>query len=460
MDKIKRIVFSKRFMFLLAFTVMFVSLYNIDFLGGSGDAKETWSVIKTFFSKTPYASYVMYKGIYSFVPGLISYHFGQQFGLDEFLLLKVFNALMYAYLVIYGLPQICNYFFPNKFKGWQYYLLGLVLYILDRQVFYFLSVDVISCFLFVLLINVCIKLKEDKKESLSLIIFGGMLIGLNLAFSGQYSFSAMFIILYYLFIIVKRYRKKLSKMVLCLFVLIGCIAVSKGIDVYYVKTVVNPARENGAWIPNASEWVNYGYSANLLLINYPASLPDNLSMGMVKASNGEAYELIKSGGTYYNLGSYIDLIVSNPVKFIVRWCERLFLGSVNDYQNLFPNYVKHLNSLSLFIMLIFIYISYYLLTTKYKHFKDIFCLDTIILIAFLFTALVPSFSHVENRYYFTVRTLLISFPIMSSLLYDFYKKIKDKKVDFSEINYKILGCLLFMLLGTIIYFAIYQSKGL
>ena len=37
--------------------------------------------------------------------------------------------------------------------------------------------------------------------------------------------------------------------------------------------------------------------------------------------------------------------------------------------------------------------------------------------------------------------------------------IKSKKIISNSINYNIINCLIFMLLGTIIYYAIYQSIG-
>lgn len=52
----------------------------------------------------------MYKGLYAFVPGIISYYVGELFGISTFLILKMMHALSFAYLATIGVPfLIKNY---------------------------------------------------------------------------------------------------------------------------------------------------------------------------------------------------------------------------------------------------------------------------------------------------------------------------------------------------------------
>lgn len=141
--KITKILQSNYLLFIISFTIMLASIWNVDLIDISVDASETWKVVKTFFSSDSYGSYVMYKGIYAFIPSIISYQFSLLFSVSEYLILKIFNALSFAYIIL-GISKLIEYLFQCKVKVWQKYLFLVIFYLLEKSVFYFLSVDFMS----------------------------------------------------------------------------------------------------------------------------------------------------------------------------------------------------------------------------------------------------------------------------------------------------------------------------
>ena len=126
MKRVKTVLNSKCFMFIMATIISFCFIYQYDLLQGL-DANETWKVIGSFFSNEKYYSYVMYKGLYAFIPGIISYYVGNLLGISTFLILKMMHALSFAYLTTIGIPflikNIFNYidFNANTAQNYKYF---------------------------------------------------------------------------------------------------------------------------------------------------------------------------------------------------------------------------------------------------------------------------------------------------------------------------------------------------
>ena len=114
MKRVKTVLNSKCFMFIMATIISFCFIYQYDLLQGL-DANETWKVIGSFFSNEKYYSYVMYKGLYAFIPGIISYYVGNLLGISTFLILKMMHALSFAYLTTVGIPFLIKNIFLRNF---------------------------------------------------------------------------------------------------------------------------------------------------------------------------------------------------------------------------------------------------------------------------------------------------------------------------------------------------------
>ena len=474
--KLSDILSSRGFIFAIAAISMLILTFNIDLISSSQDAIETWKVSKTFFSDDKYYSYVMYKGLYAFVPCIIDYFVTTAIGIPNLILFKIFNALSFGYVATIGMPFLVNSIHGNKNNTvWQRYLFVAVLLLFERSINYNISVDMMSCALFVLLCNSVIKVSSEDKPRWSNLFCVGLLFGLNMCLSGQFSISTVIVIgafiigLAYKHFKINRIpqiKKHGALMASIILVFVGFI-IARMPNQLYLDLVVWPAKAAGEWIPTGEEWIINGLSANLLIINFPECVPDYLGL---KLLTEEQIAKINAGGSVFTYSDYFKLVLKEPVLFLMRWSERLFLGMFNDPENsrefITENAVRFnakalLEDAHIISMAVIIYGFYDRFKARFKKYKDFISLEMAIYIGFLFSALVPSFGHVENRYFFTARCLVYGVFIMSPFFSDGFVSLKQKikNKDLDTVSYRFWGCLLFVLMSLIIYYAIYQSMG-
>ncbi|MBR3660489.1 MAG: hypothetical protein IKN63_01105 [Bacilli bacterium] len=422
----------------------------------SGDASETIKVVESFFGKNIYCSYIMYKGIYAFLPGIACYFLSKITGVSMYFFWKILKSLAFAYLATIGVPFLFEKIFKNPVKVWQKYLFAIVLFILERCVFYLISVDLTSCLFLVLALNQTIKLSE--KYSHKLCFITGLIFGIETGLSGQFSISVYILIIYLLIQLIKKTRKNLKKMGLVVIIFALGFCITKSADIAFEKLVVNNFRENGEWLPTKSDWFNHGLSFHMTFITYPANLEDKLSLAIAKNDNEDYYNFIVNGSDIYTLRHYVKMIIKHPVSFVIRWTERLFLGLVNDPINSFGIKSGPIYFVVSFMGVCLYSLIYYL--KKYtKKLKDLLSFPAFVLYSVLFSAFVPSFGHVENRYYFSARVILIGVLLLSPLLPNYLKKFKDKKVKFTNINMDFITCLIFVIICLVAYCALYQNMS-
>lgn len=456
MKTVKKILNSKYFMFTITTIISFCFIYYYDLLQGL-DAKETWKVIETFFSNEKYYSYVMYKGLYAFVPGIISYYVGELFGISTFLILKMMHALSFAYLATIGVPFLIKKLFNYEVKIYQIYLFSIVYWILEFYVFIFLSVDFWSLLILVLSINQLFKIKDDKSHKKYRPLILGIMLGICSGLSGQYSISALILITYFIYFIIKSNKNNFKILAITLIIFSIGYTIIKIPDKIYENVVVEDGRKNGKYIPTGTQWLIHGLSANMLVINFPAELPDNLSMSIVANLGDEAMSVVKSRADYFTPDIYFKTFLHKPVEFIVKWTERLFLGLMNDpfsthpINNPYPLY-------TICFMAISIYLTYNYVREHAKKIKSYFGLNTCIFLTFLFPSLIASFGHVEARYFLALRTLFIASLVLSPIIPNIINKLKNKK-NKGNVNYVVFETFAFVLICIILFLALYQSQG-
>lgn len=456
-DKLKKVVKSKYFLFAIVSLLVFTYLFSKDVILGSGDAYETVKVVKSFFTDNIYGSYVMYKGIYAFVLEFLSYKIGLLFNISEFLFLKLVKALMFSYIVTLGIPCLIKSLFKYEPKKWQIIIFSFITFLLERGVITLLSVDLLSFFIFLISLNLISNyFKNEKKYKLFLI---GLFLGISSCLSGQYTISTLIIIVYLIINIIIKYKKDISKCLMLLLILIIGISITKGCDTIFKDTIVKDAIEKGYWIPDGEAWIIHGLSNNIKTITYPSELTDNLSLSLVSKDNYSNYENLISGVDVYNYKSYFKLIIQYPIVFIVRWTERLFLGLVADPLNAYPISYNNIYVIVSY-MSVCLYVLWYYIKKNLKKINQLFNKQSIIFYAFLFLVLVPTFGHVENRYYFAGRVMLNGILLLSPLLNEFIEKIKSKDIKFTNINMNFITCIVFVIICLTAYCALYQSSGI
>lgn len=460
----KKIFFNKYFIFIFSFLLMFFYLMPLpDLFYGSGDAHETWGVIKTFFSSDKYTSYVMYKGLYAFVPGVICYQLSNILNISFVLIMKVFHSLGFAYIASVGIPYIIRYLFKYDIKVWQKYLFIVMLFILENSLFVFISVDFMSLALLVMCINSLIKITNNLNINKAYYLYSGFIIGICTCLSGQFLLSALILAIYFVYLIVKRFDRK--KIVLILVLFFTGFIFATGLNKVYVKTVVEPARNNGAWIPDGSFWLKFNFTSSMLITNYPMELKDNLG-GTIILNEKLNVNDISSGAVLYDTPDMIKMVLRYPVIFFVRWSERFLLGILNDRYNSYPIGTIFKPIMQTFIMVTLLFVSLLLAKRNTKKVKDLLSFKNIIILCFIFSALVPCVFHVENRYFFGFRTFIIAIFCLSDFLPNLIKKLENDIKNFkfkNLVNYKInhtfVEYIIFVIVVCMLYIAIYQSAG-
>lgn len=456
-EKLKKILKNRCCWFIFFCVIFLMYLWNKDVRYMSGDAYESWEVAKTLFSNNVYASYVMYKGIYAFIIEAISYNLGILLKIPEFLFLKVAKSMMLSYICIFGIPNIIEDIFKYTPKIWQIVFFTVCTFLIERCTFALLSVDLLSSFIFILSINVCNKyLKNDKKYTLPCI---GVLFGISSCVSGQYSISTYIILVFLIINIIKKYRKEIVTLLLALMLIFIGFFIAKEINTCFEREVVDELRKDGEWIPTGNIWMIHGLSSNMTMINYPVMIKDNLGLSIVLDDNDNSYNAIAENIDVYNWQSYFKLIAKYPLGFTIRWIERMFLGLIADPLNVFPG-VYHFGNLVIAFMSVAIYVFWNYIGENLKNVKQLINKQAIIFYAFLFSALIPTFNHVENRYYISCRMMLIGILLLTPKLNDLVKKIRKKEFKFSNINMKMVSCIAFTLICFTAYYALYQSTGI
>lgn len=467
LEVIKKGISSKAFIFSVATLIMFLITYSVDLLEISGDAQETWKVAQTFFSENKYYSYVMYKGVYAFLPCVLDIFISGLIHIPQFVIFKLFNALCFGYVAAYGIPNLVGYIHKNEgVSVLQRYLLLALLLFFESNIVFILSVDMMSCAMFFALCNSAMKIVKSEEQKIINFVWFGIWFGLNMCLSGQFAISTVIVAIALIINIAYKYFKKngfkqiknYGSLVISLLVIFVCYYIAKFPNQFYTDAVVEPARAAGEWIPTGEAWIKNGLSQNLLHITYPSQLSDNLSMGFLTP---EQLEQVKAGGAILNYGDYIKLILQHPIRFLVRWSERLFLGIMNDPQNLIAKTVTYPSAM-IISMAVIVYSLYDRFKARFVRYKDIISVDMAIYVALLFSALVPSFGHVENRYFFTARCFIFGVFAVSPYLNETFESIKNKikGKTIEPISWRFWGCAVFILLSLIIYYALYQSAGI
>ncbi|MEI8216420.1 MAG: hypothetical protein WCF96_04920 [Eubacteriales bacterium] len=456
---------NKWLQFIFAFAIMFIFLYaQNSLISGSGDAIETWKVAKTFFSINPENSYVMYKGLWAIFPNVVFYQLSQSLGTDEFLFVKFFNAFLFAYITAIGLPYFINYILGNRSRNYRVYILIVLLFLIIRGNFNFISVDAPCIAILLFASNCVIKISEkDTTTSAFMYILVGSAIALLASFSGQFMPAAICLFVY---IIIKNVKwsilstkKGIVKVLVIAFCFILGFSLIKGPETYYFETRVETARANGAWLPSGKDWLQYGLAASLMSMDLSIT-PDNRGTAIL-INEGQDLEALKAGAMIYTFKQSIGLVLKYPADYIVRWLNRLFEGiSLNDGKNSI-------------IFLLFSYSALYLalisLKRRCSELNNVLKPKSLIVLAWILPSLVPALLHVELRYFMSIQILIFSVSIYDEFVWDIIKdrtnylknrvKKHEKNKKPIKINYTLIAYIVFILLCFMLYATQNELRG-
>lgn len=418
----------KHWLFFGAFILMAAFLKTTGSMANnSGDAASIWETIRSFPTGKIIPSYVLYKGFVSVYPYVWFYQLSSFFNLNEFFFVKLFYCILFAYIAAVGFPYLIENLLHIQAKNWRKALLIIILLWLwhDNVAMTQLAVDLPSLACFVLLVNSALRITRQSKEHMyRRVIYTGILLGLNLCSSGQYTLSTIVVLIYILIKIISynitKKAKRFSSFLVVSILLMGMTAVYT-YNNHFDRNIVDPLRAEGAWIPPGKTWLEIGFTRlmGVQRIGVGMTLPDNRGIVILKDIYGEqfedAYKDITDGKIGFSVLEYLQLALRYPFDFLSRYVNRLFLALTPDGGS--PSISR------LFVSYTLIFCSFLSIYKRCKTVKQFFSTEIILVLSFLCAIAAPIVLTIELRYAMQIQGFIYAVGLLDDQLWKGLKNI-------------------------------------
>lgn len=456
------------FPFALAFCLMVKLLYNAKTMCDiSVDAQETWKVVSSYGSGELYGAYVLYKGLIVIYPWVWLRNIAILLGFNEWVFVKLFYALCFSYISAIGLPQIIEKLTGDENKWWKNMILVIACYFFweDAYVLDQLVIDLPCMTFFVLLVNMALDYNKERKGLVFSIVLG-LLIGINLIASGQYTLPCLCVLIFLLIVYIQRIRERtnIKKDFVCLGITSLLAGAIKYSNAYFLKHVVGGLRESGAWILSAGEWLSIGFTRFDKTLRQFTGMPiiSNRSGALLESLVGHEYYIsnidqIIAGGYPITTLDYLKWVIKHPLDFFSLFVDKFILGMTMDG--------GELRFVPIFISYTVFFLALLLIYKKCKNIKDIFNRKVWIVLAFI-GAVVPGIVMVvEVRVWIQLQGLVMAAAICSSCFWEDIQstynnlKLKDVSRSGKKINYTIIVYIIFMLMAMAHIASLYSASA-
>ena len=464
-DKIKKII--KCVPFALAFGLMVRLLYNTKpMCGASGDAAEMWKVISSYGSGEIYGSYVLYKGLITVYPWVWFRNMAIFFGLNEWTFVKLFYAMCFSYVSAIGLPKIIEKLTGDENQWWRNTILVIACYCFWAHAYVLnqLVIDLPCMTFFVLLVNMALDYNLENKGIVFSAILG-LLIGINLSASGQYTLPCVCVLIFLLIVFVKRTidRENKKRDFACLGITVVLAGIIKYSNVYFLKHTVGGLRASGAWIPSAEEWLTIGFTRFNKTIRQLTGIDiiSNRSGALLESLVGHDYytsnvDRIISGEYPITTFEYFQWVIKHPLDFLSLYVDKFILGMTMDG--------GELAFVPIFISYTVFFLALVLIYKKCKTLNDLFNKKIWIILAFVGAVLPGIAMVVEVRVWIQFQGLVLAAAICSNCFWDgvknIYSNLKSRQANCLEkkINYTIIIYIIFMLMAIAHIASLYSAS--
>ncbi len=407
-------------LFLFSFVLIELYIAGIDPTGTSGDANNIWQAIVGIAKGTPVGSYVMYKGIMSCYPYVWFYQLSTLLGLPTFFFVKFYHGALFAYITAIGVPCVVGHLFQRKPKAWQILCFSVTAFILWRPTYALdqLMVDLPCCAFFFFTAHMAIRLGQSHEGYAATILLAGLFCGMNSTASGQYSFAMLCVLL---FAVLQIYFRKErfcpgKRKLFYVLVLLAAYTVPHLLNELFIANVVDPLRENGAWIPDGESWLRLGLLASLPMVE---CFPDRANLrgyAILESIYGsaEAAEAARitaaAGGVGWTVQEWFAAVFWYPLDFSVLFLDRAFMcvttdGGTMNLSHLLAGYTL-------------LYIALLAMVKRAQNIRSVFQRKTLLVIAALLTILPPVVLHVERRYAIALQGMVFGAALMGPVLED------------------------------------------
>lgn len=428
--------YSYLIQFFIAFCLVLFGLNSpaLSLVDVSGDANSIWQTIITFNTDDVASSYVLYKGFLSVYPYVWFYGLSNYFGVDHFLFVRIYHALLFAISAGVALPYIISRVLSvrNKIIPSAIFISALLLLTWHTYIYTALMIDLPSFAFYTVAMSLVVMWDDIKSnKNKYLVIFAlGISFGLVFSASGQYAMAGSILISYFLYVFFKDLDSKKIKIAMLLFLILGLL-LPKYADHSFDKKIVAPMRDSGEWIPTGSQW--FASSMSRMMDTYKYGFPSINNRGksiMIDHFGNDfdtKYSSAKAGGAIFTPVEYFNLITSYPFDFLTMWFTKLFLAVSFDAGHMS---ILHLiiSYTSVFIFLLYLFKNGGIIS----RFKS---LNFYLGASVLTTVAAPVFLHIEMRY----STALIAYLLCFAIYY-LYSVFSDFLVIFlnSRISVKML----------------------
>lgn len=437
---------KKHWLFIVVFVLMALYLQSTGPMNNiSGDAASIWHTIKSFHSEDIVPSYVLYKGFASVYPYVWFYDLSVWLGVGEFFFIKIYHCLLFAYISTIGFPYFISRILKVKPKVWQRCLLVIAFFYLWKSNLAFnqLMVDLPSLGFFLMALNSALKIEASTgKRRYGRYLYTGLLIGLNFCVSGQYSLPAILIVLFVLIKtiplnVIKEKAKRVGALA-CIAILLVSAGAVRMCNVQFEKNVVEPFRAQGEWLPTGDTWIQIGFTRLMGVQRSGSSikLPDNRGLSIIKEMYGDDYEKVLQdmidGKMPISIGEYFSIALKNPVDFVTRYANRLFLCLSVD--NGSPHVIP------LFISYTCVFLAFLSVLKRCKTIKQFFSPTLILILSFIAAVAALVALNVEIRCVMQLQGLVVGAAILDTTLWDGFKQLwLQVKHCWQEKSLRILG---------------------
>lgn len=420
-------ILLKYWLFFVAFGIMALYLKQSGPMQNiSGDAASIWETIKSIPSGKIVSSYVLYKGFASVYPYVWLYQLSLVFGVSEFVFVKLFHCILFAYVSAVGFPYIAEVLLKSKSRAWHRFLLILIMFWLWKSTYAFsqIMVDLPSLAYFILLINSALKIAYQPGDNRFLRFFyTGLLIGLNMSLSGQYSIAAICVLVYILLKIIPWQNLRSMKIhwasVLCVIILLSGLAVVKGYNTYFEKTFVDQLRSEGEWIPDDSDWLHVALYSRTDEYRWGSgpTIIDNRGLSILKDIYGDQFtetqDMINQGGFPISIKEYFQTVARYPMDYLMKYVNRLFISVSPDG--------GYLSVSRLFFAYSLLFVCFLSVFRRVKRVKDFFSTELLIYISFVLALAAVIVLTVEPRYVMQIQGLVFTFALLDHTLWDGFR---------------------------------------
>lgn len=413
----------------------------------SGDATSIWQTITSYYTDHIQSSYVLYKGMFSVYPYVWLYQLAVLFGTNEFFFVKIYNALLFAYIAAIGVPYLFEKIFGRKAVIWKKWLFAMLVFHLQaiNYAYYNISVDIPSLFCFVVMMDMAVCIwKCEKNSYLYESIAGGLSAGASLCFSGQYQIGAVIGIIFILAALIQ--KSKIRQTIVCMVLLITCVFGIKILENRFTSQIVEPMRADGAWIPSGEEWIlAHLKTEEPALASAYVSGGNFTDMQATQIISQEQPDFTQCTTAGQGMTVYFKMMLKHPVRFLTSCGNKLFLAFCMDHGK--DRYFE------LILGYILFYVGMAVIVQRYLGGTCVPWMELLVGLAFLFTVLPSCALHMELRYAMAIQYFVYGFGIFGINAAGVYQEDENKRIRKYHIGV-VLGGILFTVFCVMHYMAL------